>query len=208
MRTMYCLVLLSAAVFAQTPPAWVAKSNENAQLLINIDAKYAPESAASDGVTGLDEQISVPDEIHSRQGRAGMRTVIKELQTRLVTEKDSAVKQDLEILIGAASRRVRSSEAYEKYFLPYGNPGSTIFFGMKSLLDDQIAPERRPAALVRLRKYTGMTPGFTPFTILLENRFRGKLATPGLLGPSKVEVEKDLGNTSAYVNGIGLLLEK
>ena len=208
MRIMCCLVLLSAAGFAQTPPAWVAKSNENAQLLINIDAKYAPESAASDGVTGLDEQISVPDEIHSRQRRAGMRTVIKELQTRLIAEKDSAVKQDLEILISAADQRVRSSEAYEKYFLPYGNAGSAIFFGMKSLLDDQIAPERRPAALVRLRKYTGMTPGFTPFTILLEDRFRGKLATTGLLGPSKLEVEKDLGNTSAYVNGIGLLLEK
>ena len=208
MRIMYCLVLLSAAAFAQTPPAWVAKSNENAQLLINIDAKYAPESAASDGVTGLDEQISVPDEIHSRQRRAGMRTVIKELQTRLIAEKDSAVKQDLEILISAADQRVRSSEAYEKYSLPYGNAGSAIFFGMKSLLDDQIAPERRHAALVRLRKYTGMTPGFTPFTILMEDRFRGKLATASLLGPSKLEVEKDLGNTSAYVNGIGLLLEK
>jgi uncharacterized protein (DUF885 family) len=31
---------------------------------------------------------------------------------------------------------------------------------------------------------------------------------PGLLGPAKERVEKDLGDTNAYVTGIGLLLEK
>lgn len=208
MRFKSCLALLAISAFAQTPPAWVAKSNQNAQLLINIDAKYSPESAASDGVMGLDAEITVPDEARAHARRDETRVVMKELQSRLATETDPAVKQDLEILIGAADRRIRSSEIYEKVFLPYDNPGSTIFFGVKSLLDDQIAADRHPAALVRLKKYTGLTPGFTPFTTILERQYRAKLTTPGLLGPSKIEVEKDLGNTSAYVNGIGLLLEK
>ena len=62
--------------------------------------------------------------------------------------------------------------------------------------------------MVRLRKYTGLEPGFEPLTMQAEERFREKLKTPGLVGPSKAEVEKNLENTNAYVTGIGLLLEK
>ncbi len=82
------------------------------------------------------------------------------------------------------------------------------FTAIKSLLDDQIAANRRPASLVRLRKYTGLDPAYEPLTVQAEQRFREKLKTPGLVGPSKVEVEKNLENTQAYVTGIGLLLEK
>ncbi len=41
-----------------------------------------------------------------------------------------------------------------------------------------------------------------------EERFRAKRATPGLVGPPRVAVEKDLAKTDTYINGIGLLLEK
>ena len=59
MRFLFLLVLLMAAsAWAQSPPAWVEKSNQNAQLLIAIMARYAPEQAAAEGVPGLDEQIS------------------------------------------------------------------------------------------------------------------------------------------------------
>ena len=51
-------LLFAAAAYAQTRPAWVARSNQNTQLLINLDAKYSPEGAAAEGVKGLDEQIS------------------------------------------------------------------------------------------------------------------------------------------------------
>ena len=42
------LFLIIGPIFAQQP-AWVAKSNENAQLLLNIEAHYAPEGAGSLG---------------------------------------------------------------------------------------------------------------------------------------------------------------
>ncbi len=209
-----CSVLLcSALVFAatalaQNPPAWVAASNKNAQLLIDIQSKYEPENAASNGVMGLDDRVSTPAEGLQERRRADLRAARAELQARLAREKDPLVRQDLEILIAAAGQDARESEVGEKYFLPYRSAGELIFSGIQGLLDDQIAPERRPAALVRLKRYTGMEPGYEPFTTLAEARFREKVGKPGLLGPSKEEVRKDLENTGAYVNGIGLLLEK
>jgi hypothetical protein len=201
-------VLLTAGASAQTPPAWVGKSNGNAQLLIDLGAKYSPEGASSQGVRGLDDQVSAITADRTQKHRADLAKVRDELQSRYTAEKDPLVRQDLAILLKAADRQIRSIDANEKTFLPYGNIASLIFFGEKSLLDDQISPDRRPAAVARLRKYTGVEPGYTPITTQLEDYFREKLKTPGLLGPAKLEVEKDLGNTQTYITGIGLLLEK
>jgi len=203
-----CLLALSTVAFAQNPRAWVTRSNQNTQLLIDIDAKYSPEGAAAEGVKGLDDQIlSLPAD-RSRRERADYQKASQELANRLAKEQDPLVKQDLEILLGAADRAIRYNDASEKTFLPYSNIPYTVFYGVKSLLDDQIAPERRPAALVRMRKYAGMTPGYTPIVQQAEQRWREKLNAPGLLGPAKAEVEKNLENTSTYLSGIGLLLEK
>ena len=210
MRLLACLSALLSLMpaFAQTPPAWVARSNRNTQLLIDIDAKYSPESAAAEGVKGLDDRIFALSADQPERIRADFRNARQELANRLAKEQDPLVKQDLEILIGVADRNIRSSEASEKTFLPYTDVAGTVFYGVKSLLDDQIAAARRPAALVRMRKYVGLTPGFTPVVEQAEQLWREKLKTPGLLGPSKEEVEKNLENTNTYLSGIGLLLEK
>lgn len=209
MRSSLILSLfLAAAVWAQSPPAWVQKSNQNAQLLIDLIARYSPEEASSAGVAGLDEQISTASPDQPGRFRKDLAVARLELERRSALEKDPLVKQDLEILIAEVDRNIRSSEASERNLLPYQNVAGTIFFGIKSLLDDQVAANRHPAAVVRLKKYTGITPGIEPLTQQVEERFREKLETPGLLGPSKVQLEKDLENTSAYVTGIGLLLEK
>jgi hypothetical protein len=200
-------LFVAASVWAQ-PPAWVQKSNQNAQLLIAVMARYSPESAAAEGVEGLDEQVSSSKVDEPERFRQDLRSARDELDKRLVAEKDPLVKQDLEILIAQANRDIRSSEATERNLLPYDDVAGTIFFGIKSLLDDQITADRRPASVVRLRKYTGLESGFEPLTDQAESRYREKLKTQGLLGPSKLEVEKNLENTQAYITGIGLLLEK
>jgi hypothetical protein len=209
MRLLFLLALLIAVqAWAQTPPAWVEKSNQNAQLLIALMARYSPEQASSQGLRQFDPQVSTaaPDEPEGfRKDLAGARD---ELQKRLAAEKDPLVRQDLNILIAQADRDIRSSAAQERNLLPYDDIAGTIFYGIKSLLDDQITADRRPAAVVRLRKYTGLESGYEPLTLQAEKRFRQKLKAPGLIGPAKVEVEKNLENTSTYVNGIGLLLEK
>lgn len=208
MRLLVLFVALAPVMYAQNVPEWVHKSNQNAQLLISVIAKYSPESAGQSGVQGLDDQITmlIPDQPErSRRDLAGAR---KELEARLAAEKDPLVRQDLEILIAAANRMIRDSEATERLRLPYDDVAGTVFYGVKTPLDDQVAPARRPAAVVRLRKYTGLEPGYQPMIAMAEQLYRAKLQSPGLVGPSKVEVEKNLENTSAYVNGIGLLLEK
>jgi uncharacterized protein (DUF885 family) len=60
---------------------------------------------------------------------------------------------------------------------------------------------------VRLKKYTGMAPGTTPITRLAEDFIRSR-EKPGLLYPFKDEVEKNLGNGTTYIDGIGPLFEK
>jgi hypothetical protein len=199
--------LAASALLAQTP-AWVAKSNQNAQILIAVGAKYGPEGASSEGVPGLDDKVSVFSADESQKHRADLVKARQQLQANYEAEKDPLVRQDLQILIGAADRQIRSIDANEKTFLPYGDIAGLVFFGEKTLLDPQVVADRHAAAVVRLRKYTGLEPGYTPIVDQAEARFREKLNTPGLLGPSKMEVEKDLGNTQTYITGIGLLLEK
>ena len=208
MRLSLVLILFVAASVWAQPPAWVAKSNQNAQLLIAIAARYSPEDAATNGVRGLDGQVSTLSYEEPSRFRRDTAVARIELQKRLAAEKDPLVRQDLEILIAQADRDIKSSEAQERNLLPYADVAGTIFFGVKSLLDDQIAADRRPAALIRLLKYTGVQQGFEPLTLQAEARFREKLNEPGLLGPPKAKVEKNLENTQAYINGIGLLLEK
>jgi hypothetical protein len=208
MRSTLLVFLIAMTLGAQSPPAWVAKSNQNSQLLVAIVARYAPEQAASMGAPGLDEQISTMSPDEPERFRRDTAVARIELQKRLSVEKDPLVRQDLEILIAEADRDIRSSEASERNLLPYSDVAGDIFFGMQSLLDDQITAARRPSAVVRLLKYTGILEGFEPLTIQAEQRFREKLKTPGLIGPPKAKVEKNLENTTAYINGIGLLLEK
>jgi uncharacterized protein (DUF885 family) len=209
MRFVFLSAFLAvSAAFAQSPPDWVPRSNANAQLLIDINSKYGPEDATSNGVKGLDDRISSLAAEQREEIQADFRKAKTELENRLAKEQDPLVQQDLQILIAAADRNIRRSEAMRKTFLPYADVTGLVYFGIKSLLDDQIAPERRPAALIRLRKYAGMEAGFVPIVKQAEQRFRDALKTPGLLGPSKLEVEKNLENTNAFITGIDLLFEK
>jgi hypothetical protein len=210
MRLLALLFLSITLLPAQTPKsqAWVEKSNQNAQLLLNIIARYSPEDAASLGITGVDDKISIPAIDAGARERRDTAEALRALRTRLTAEQNLFVKQDLEILIAEGEREIQFSAAQEKYLLPYDSLGRDIFEGIHSLLDDQIAPERRKAAVIRLRRYTGLDAGYKPITQLSENVFREKLKTPGLLGPSKSEVEQDLTTTDSYITGIGLLLEK
>lgn len=171
-------------------------------------ARYAPEDASAEGLKVLDEQVSSSWPDLSAPYRKDLASVRDELEKKRAAEKDPLVRQDLEILIAQTNRDIRASEARERHLLHYDDVAGTIFYGIKSLLDDQVTADRHPASVVRLRKYTGLESGYEPLTIQAEKRFRENLKTPGLLGPSKLEVEKNLENSNAYVTGIGLLLEK
>ena len=47
----------STTASAATPPSWVARSNENAQVVLEVMARFGPEGAGELGIPGLDEEI-------------------------------------------------------------------------------------------------------------------------------------------------------
>src|SRR5262245_28205282 len=170
---------------------WIKRSNEFAQILIKVQAKYAPEFAARQGVQGLDDQISQFSTNRREQQKADTRAALEQLRKALAAEKDPLVKQDLQIMIKAAEQALHGQELGEKFDMPYFNVSQLVFGGLRGLLDDQVPQERRKYALVRLRKYAGWEQGYAPITDQAKARSI-EWRKPGQLGPAKVEVETDL----------------
>ncbi len=199
-----------AATAAEKPkePDWVVRSNQNTRIVLESEAQFAPEAYGSLGVEGLDEKIvDLKPGLSQRTREAASRTTA-ELKSRLARETDPLVRQDLEILIKNTEDSVRGSLMSDKYDVPCYNVARLVFRGLHGLLDDQVTANRRPAALVRLRRYAGLEKGFTALTKLAEARTRERLATPGLYFPARIEIEKDLADQTFLVDGIGKLFAK
>lgn len=203
-------VVVSGGQAPQAPstPAWVARSNAHTRVVLQEQARVAPEGMAQLGVDGLDDRITDLSAGYTGRLRASAVTIDVELKKRLAAESEPLVRQDLEILIDANARQLRALDIAEKQLLPYVNAPQAVFGALRALLDDQIAPERRRAAVVRLRKFTGAEPGFTPFTELALARVREKLGQKELLGPFKEQVERDLGNVGFFASGLQELYKK
>lgn len=189
-------------------PAWVERSNQNAMLLLRTVARFDPEGAAQLGVENIDDQISDLNPGFRERRREAVYQVETELKRRLADEKDPLVAQDLEILIKAAAQDIKGSELRQKYEIPYHDVAGMVFGSMHGLLDDQVVPERRPAAVVRLKRYTGMEQGYKPLFQLAMDDTRAQLNRPGLLGPIQREVETGLSQTDFFLNGMQQLFEK
>ena len=202
------LVLALAAGAPASAATWVERSDANAQILIDVLARQSPEGAGQLGVPGLDEEIFDLKPGFVERSREEIKKAADTLRQRLAAEKDPKVRQDLEILIQATDDQLQGSQLGEKYNIPYFDISSTIFQGVRALLDDQVEASRRPAALVRLRKYTGVEPGYTPMSVLAEQFIRSRMDRPGLIGPFQGEIEKDLQNAETYLKGVEELFKE
>jgi uncharacterized protein (DUF885 family) len=187
---------------------WVERSNENAQILLDIFARFAPEGAGQLGVSGLDEEVFDLGPRTTERANEATREGVEILRARLAVEEHPLVRQDLEILIQSAEQAIEGGELSLKYDLPYFNLAQTIFQGVRSLLDDQVDASRRPAALVRLRKYAGLEAGHTPIARLARDRIEERLGDPALSAPFADQLEQDLQNVPAFINGIGALFQR
>jgi hypothetical protein len=216
------IVLLAASSFApvsaqqavasrlqsRTPLQWVTLSDQNTKLLLDVDARFYPEGAASLGISGLDDQtIDLKPEFQERH-REAIERVVSELEKRMEQEKDESVRQDLAILINSERRLIRGVEIRKKYFIQFYDANEIAYWGIEALLDDQVPQERRLKALVRLRKYAGMEQGYEPLTKLCEDRMRERLNVPRLLGPFKGWVERNLSNSDTHASAIAKLFDK
>ncbi len=196
---------------AATPPApaaapataaWVRASNADAQVLLDVMARFNPEFAAQIGVPGHDRDVADLRPGLDQRYRGALAQARLTLQGRLAGERDAQVREDLTIMIDAAQRQIESSTLDERYLLPWTDVGQLVFEGESGLLQDQVAAARRPAALARLQCYVGMAPGCTPIVKLAEARFEARMGDPALLGPYRAEVEQALANAPRYVEGI------
>ncbi len=207
-------LVLIAALGALAPahategPTWTERSNANAQPLLEVLARYGPEGAAALGVEGHDADVFDLGPRNDERLEADLENVAVDLEARLATETDPRVKQDLQILIAAARDQKHTSELNRRLMLPYFDLPQALFQGFRSLLDPRVSKDRYPAALVRLRKYTGREPGHTPIVELARQRTAERFQAPGLTGPWTVEVEQNLGNQPRFLAGIRDLLAK
>ena len=207
-KLIFCGLL---AVFATPVVAddsdWVARSNEHAQIVLELLAKFSPEGAASLGVDGLDEEIFDLTEGVYERGIEESRELLAELQKRHAAETHPKVKQDLGILIQTMEDNIETSELNREQMLPYFNMSQTIFYGVRGLIDPQIPRERYPAAVVRMEKYAGIAEGHEPIVELAKARTAERFEGDGLIGPYKGEVEQDLQRAETFITGINELLE-
>ena len=199
--------MTAGAPLAQDPRAWIAVSNRHAQVLLDVLARFAPESAGQFGVTGLDEAVSNLSTENRDKGRAATAAALATLQAARKTEQDPLVRQDLDILIKSAQTNLRGGQLFQERMVPYTDVTALVFGGLRSLLDAQVAAERRPAAVVRLRKYAGLVEGYEPVTAQAMRVTRERLADTKLLPPAKSQVERDLANGPIILQGLEKLFE-
>jgi len=216
-RVLYwALSLLLAAIWfpqrgatakAATPDDnWVKASNAEAQPVLDILAKYNPEAAGRYGVDGYDEAIlDLLPSVYER-GRGDLRQVVDRLQNRLRDERHPKVKQDLQILVQVLNDGLASSDLRRRRMLPYFNMAETTFGGIHALLDPNVAKARHPAAVVRLKKYAGLAPDTTPIVELAKARTAERFDVPDLIGPYRVQLQKDIAKSDSYVKGIADLM--
>jgi len=197
-----------ATAAAPTTPAWVARSNEHAQILLRATAAFQPEQVSFFGVPGYDDRVSDLGPDNDRRYRAAMAKAKTELQARLASERDPNVRQDLMIMIQAAADTIEASAVNERLTLPWLDAPQLVFQGLQVLLSDETPPERRAQALGRLQRYAGLVEGSTPIATLVRQRYEERADQSALLKPTRIAVQQALDNGPTYVQGLRDLFAK
>jgi|RhiMetdeSRZDD1v2_1073273.scaffolds.fasta_scaffold00858_31 uncharacterized protein (DUF885 family) len=200
------VALIAPAAFA-AQPSWIDESNRNAQILLDVMARYNAESASSFGVEGHDTEVfDLKPRVLERQ-EADLEAAIAKLQELRSAATDPLVRRDLDILIGAAGDRKHSIELSRQLTLPFFDLGQAVFRGFQDLLDARIPKSRQKAALTRLHRYVGAEKGYEPITALARARYEEQAGNTQLIGPWVVEAQQYLNNQMRYLDGIQKLLE-
>jgi hypothetical protein len=215
MRITLAVVLLALplGVSAQTPDApsakaWIARSDAYTKQLLTVQYRHSPEDGSQEGLARYDELISKPTRADELAARHEFEQVLRTVDAARATETDARVVEDLNILHQAFDLQFRQQDFALHRAVSFYNASEIVFQGLRVLLDDQVAPPRRAAALVRLRRYAGLESGYQPFTELLKQRTMDQMALPNVFYPSRGELETELGRNSNYIEGIGGLFRK
>ena len=201
-------VAADAPPAAQTPQAWIATSNTYTNRLLAIQLEHHPERGSRQGLAKYDARITnlaLTDELSERHE---LEAELARIGSEGAKEPDQRVQQDLQILHKAFDLQFRKQDYRLQHEVPFFNASEAVFQGLRALLDDQVAAERRPAAVLRLNRYAGLESGYRPITTVARERSLEQIAKPEVTYPSRGEIETELGRNSNYVEEIATLFGK
>jgi uncharacterized protein (DUF885 family) len=205
-------IALSVPAVAQTPPAtvptWIEVSNNYTNMLLAVQMKHSPEFGSDEGLSVYDTKVSQPTLADEDQERQETEVVLAKFKAAAATTQQEEVEQDLQILIHQVELQFRQDDFERAHKVPFNNASSLVFGGIRTLLDDQTPAERRPSAVARMRAYAGLEPGYKPIADILKQRVIEQMAKPGVIYPSRNEIETELGRDSNYIDGIAALFKK
>jgi len=201
--------LLCLPVCAQEAPAdWIAASNKYTNQLLAVEMKHTPELGSNEGLSQFDTDVSQPTLADEDQERRETESVVATFKSAVGQQKQKEVAQDLQIMIRTVELEFRELDFARAHKVDFLNASQTVFRGLRILLDEQTPAERRPAAVVRIRKYAGLESGYKPLAEILKQRVMEQMAKPDVVYPARTEIETELARNSNYMEGIATLLEK
>jgi len=211
MRFALTVLLIScgcAGASIAADPDWITQSNRNAQILLDIVARYGPEDASAIGVTGHESEVMDLKPRNSERQEADLAVALDKLDGLRKAATDARVGQDLDILIGAAQDSRHSLELNRELMVPYLDLGQALFTGYQKLLHEGVPRHRQAKGLERLRRYVGRESGFEPIAVLARQRLEEALRNSKLVAPWSVEVQQSLDNQPRYLAGMRDLFRK
>jgi hypothetical protein len=162
--TLFVSVLSIASAAQAAEAAWITESNRHTQVLLEVNARYQPESAADLGLTQYDRLIIDLKPKFDERFEADLAAAITQLETARAQVKDDRASQDLDILIKACAATGHDVRTESSTDDPVFRPGKQIYGSFQDMLDARVDKKRQPAALVRLKRYAGTERGYEPIT--------------------------------------------
>ena len=189
-------------------PSWIATSNKYANELMQVTFRHHPEAASAEGLSEFDTKISRPTLADEQAERRENETVLAHWKAAAAEKQPKDVAQDLQIMIRRLELRFKGEDFQLAHEVPFLNASQGVFGGLNTLLGPQTPAERRPAAVMRIREYAGLAPGYTALTEIIKQRLNEQMAKPGILYPAKSRIETEMARNSNYIEGIAALLKK
>ena len=177
-------------------------------MLIQVVFQHHPEFGSQQGLAQYDPKVSQPTLADEDQERKETEAVLAKLKTAAGEKQQEKVAEDLQIMIRKVDLNFKRQDFQRANEVPFFNASQIVFGGVRLLLDDQTPAERRPAAVVRVREYAGLEPGYTAITEILKQRTQEQMAKPNVIYPARVEIETEMARNSNYVEGLAALLQK
>ena len=202
-------VALTVAAWSQEASTeWIAASNKYTNMLLAVEMKHHPEVGSNQGLSEYDNKVSQPTLADEDQERLETEAVLSTFKAAMGEQKQKQVAQDLQIVIRRIELQFKEDDFERARRVEFLNASERVFRGLHVLLDEQTPAERRPAAVVRIREYAGLEPGYKPLTEILKQRVMEQMAKPGVIYPARTEIETELARNNNYIEGIATLLQK